>query len=236
MRIDIWSDIMCPFCYIGKRRLEAALEHFEHKQEVTITWHSFQLAPDLKTQPGKNIYQYLAERKGQPLDWSVKVHRQMAQQALADGLVYNFDKAVVANSFDAHRLIHLAASHGLGGAAKEALLKAYFTDGKDISDHNVLLQAGMEIGLRVVETGDMLTSQQYAAEVQNDIETAENLGINGVPFFVFDNKYAISGAQPVVVFADGLRQAWAAQATKPIGAVPDNQVCTPDGVCEVSTN
>src|ERR1700733_11886254 len=111
MKIDIWSDIMCPFCYIGKRKLEGALQQFDHKDSVEITWHSFQLDPAMTAQPGKNIHQYLAERKGQSIDWSVKVHEQMTQTAKAEGLTYNFDKAIIANSFDAHRLIQLAKKH-----------------------------------------------------------------------------------------------------------------------------
>ena len=208
MKIDIWSDIMCPFCYIGKRRLETALSSFEHCDTVEITWHSFQLDPDLQAQPGKSIHQYLAERKGMSMERSQQLHAQMTQMAKDDGLEYNFDKAIIANSFDAHRLIHLAAKHGLGGAAKEALLKAYFTDGRNISDHNTLMQIGIDLGLRVVEIGEMLNSDQLAAEVQADIETAQAYGINGVPFFIFDNKFAISGAQPAATFSDGLQHAW----------------------------
>jgi predicted DsbA family dithiol-disulfide isomerase len=232
MQIDIWSDIMCPFCYIGKRKLESALQQFEHKDEVAISWHSFQLDKDMTPQPGKNIYQYLAERKGQSLEWSVKVHDQMTQTAKAEGLAYNFDKAVIANSFDAHRLIQLAKKHGLGGAAEEALFKAYFTDGRDISDHNTLMQIGIETGLRVVEIGEMLNSDAYAADVKNDLRQAQELGINGVPFFVFDNKYAISGAQPVAVFRDGLQQAWAEYEKGNTVINEQGDICTPGGVCE----
>ena len=233
MKIDIWSDIMCPFCYIGKRRLEQALSGFEHKADVEIIWHSFQLDPDMAALPGKSIHHYLAERKGMSIDRSVQLHDQMTKNALADGLVYNFDKAIIANSFDAHRLIHLAASHGLGGAAKEALLKAYFTDGKNISDHNTLMQIGIEIGLRVIETGEMLNSDLYASEVKEDIEMAQNLGINGVPFFVFDNKYAISGAQPAAVFSDGLQQAWTEYDKDNTLVTSDGDICSPDGTCEI---
>ena len=231
MKIDIWSDIMCPFCYIGKRKLEGALEGFEHKDDVEIIWHSFQLDPDLKSQPGKNVLQYLAERKGQSLAWAEKVQDQVTRSAAAEGLTYNFDKAVIANSFDAHRLIHLAAKHGLGGAAKEALLKAYFTDGKDISDHNTLMQIGIDLGLRVVEVGEMLNSELLVDEVNADIRQAADFGIQGVPFFVFDNKYAISGAQPVETFKGGLQQAWNEYeaANSLLNNVGD--VCTPDGNC-----
>jgi len=231
MKIDIWSDIMCPFCYIGKRRLEQALSNFEHKNDVEITWHSFQLDPSMTAQPGKSIHQYLAERKGQSLEWSEKVHEQMTKNALADGLVYNFNKAIIANSFDAHRLIHLAHKHGIGGAMKEALLKAYFTDGKNISDHNTLMQIGIDSGLRVLEIGSMLNSDEYAGEVQADIAMAREMGINGVPFFVFDNKYAISGAQPAAVFRDGLQQAWSEYYKSNTALTSEAEICTTDGTC-----
>ncbi len=233
MKIDIWSDIMCPFCYIGKRRLEQALNIFEHKDQVEIIWHSFQLDPEMTAQPGKTIHQYLAERKGMSLERSVQLHQQMTENALAEGLVYNFDKAIIANSFDAHRLIHLAAKHGLGSAAKEALLKAYFTDGKNISDHNVLMQIGIEIGLRVLEIGEMLNSDLCADEVRADIETAENHGINGVPYFVFDNMYAIWGAQSVAILLDGLQKAWAASHKENNLLTSDGDICKTDGTCEI---
>jgi len=233
MKIDIWSDIMCPFCYIGKRRLEAALEGFEHKDKVELVWHSFQLDPTIQSQQGKNLYQYLAERKGMPLERSKQMHDQLTQTAKEAGLTYNFDKAVIANSFDAHRLIQLAKKHGLGDAAEERLFKAYFTEGKDMSDHATLLQLGTEIGLDDAEIKQMLESNAYADAVHSDIATAEQLRINGVPFFVLDNKYGVSGAQPVELFSNALQQAWA-EHTPAITSIGGEQdaVCGPDG-CEI---
>lgn len=208
MKIDIWSDIMCPFCYIGKRRLEGALAGFEHKDHIAIEWHSFQLDPTIQHEADRDFYGYLAERKGQTREWSLKVHAQMAANAKQDGLTYNFDKAVMANSFDAHRLIQLAKTHGLGDAAEESLFKAYFTDGKNVGDHNTLMQIGMELGMSAVEIGEMLNSDRFADTVAQDINRAQTLGINGVPFFVVNNQYGISGAQPVDVFTDTLQLAW----------------------------
>ena len=233
MKIDIWSDIMCPFCYIGKRKLESALQKFEHNADVNIVWHSFQLDPAIQYQPGKDLYTYLAERKGQTREWSVMVHKQMTETAKREGLTYNFDKAIIANSFDAHRLIQLAKTHGLGDAAEEKLFKAYFTDGKNVSDHNTLMQIGMEIGLRAVEVGEMLNSNDFADEVHADILMAERLGIRGVPFFLLDEQLGISGAQPVEVFTDGLQQAWAIHEKAKQTEINNNTgaVCTPDGVC-----
>jgi len=233
VKIDIWSDIMCPFCYIGKRKLEGALKQFDHKDDVEIEWHSFQLDPEMKPQPGKSLHQYLAERKGQSLEWSVKVHEQMTQTAKAEGLEYNFDKAVIANSFDAHRVIHLAKKHGLGDAAKERILRAYFTEGKNVSDHATLVELGKDAGLNADEVADMLRGNDFATEVHKDIEQSQELGINGVPFFVFDNKYAISGAQPTEVFLSGLKQVWA-EHEKNISSENnylDGAVCEPGGDC-----
>jgi len=234
MRVDIWSDVMCPFCYIGKRKLESALEQFEHKDKVEINWHSFQLDPEMQYEPGKDIHTYLAERKGQTKEWSLKMHDQMTQRAKEDGLTYNFDKAVIANSFDAHRLVQLAKTHRMGDAAEEKLFKAYFTDGKNISDHNTLMQIGIELGLKVVEVGEMLNSDDYATEVKDDITTAQQLGINGVPFFVLNGKYGISGAQPANVFLGGLEQAWKEHERDLLlenTNITEGDVCTPGGDC-----
>jgi len=185
-----------------------ALADFEHKDAVQITWHSFQLDPSLVAQPGKSIYQYLAERKGQSLEWSVNAHNQLRRTAAEVGLDYHFEKTIVANSFDAHRLIHLAGRHGAADAAKEALMRAYFTEGWNIADHNTLMQIAIDLGLGVIETGEMLNSDEFATNVLNDMEQAERYGINGVPFFLFDLKYAISGAQPVTMFRSALETAW----------------------------
>ena len=227
MKIDIWSDIMCPFCYIGKRKLEGALAEFEHKDNVTIEWHSFQLDPTIEYTPGINIHDYLATRKGQTREWSVKVHDQMTNTAKQEGLTYNFDKAIIANSFDAHRLIQLAKTHGLGAAAEEALFKAYFTDGKNMSDPDTLVLLGEEIGLNGPEVAAMLSGNAFAKEVQKDIDQAELYGISGVPFFVLDNKYGISGAQPKEVFKSALQQAWAEHMPE----TTDGAVCLPGGDC-----
>jgi predicted DsbA family dithiol-disulfide isomerase len=208
MKVDIWSDIRCPFCYIGKRKFEAALEHFEHKDKIEITWHSFELDPELKTNPDKDVHDYLAELKGASRDWSVKVHHKLTQTAKDAGLTYNFDKAVVANSFDAHRLIQLANMHGLGDAAEESLFKAYFTDGKNIDDHATLRSIGASIGLEKTEVEEMLASGAFANHVRSDEAQAHRIGVNGVPFFVFNDRYAVSGAQPSNIFFDTLQKSW----------------------------
>jgi predicted DsbA family dithiol-disulfide isomerase len=197
MKVEIWSDVMCPFCYIGKRRFENALNNLEHKAEVEVEWKSFQLTPGLKTSPAMNITSYLAETKGWTLDYARQLNSQVTQMAAQTGLTYNLDKSVVANSFNAHRFSHFAKKYGLGPEAEEQLFKAYFTDGKNIDDLETLIELGSKIGLDAAETKEILESSAFAVEVKQDIDEAKYLGIQGVPFFVLNNKYAISGAQAV---------------------------------------
>jgi predicted DsbA family dithiol-disulfide isomerase len=234
MKVDIWSDVMCPFCYIGKRKFETALAQFEHKDKVEIDWHSFQLDPSIETQPGRNVYDYLAERKGATREWSVQVHDQVAQSAKEVGLQYNFDKAVIANSFDAHRLIQLAKTCGLGDAAEERLFRAYFTEGKNTADHQVLAELGQEIGLDKEEVLHVLTTNMHASDVNKDIRQAQSIGVRGVPFFVINEQYAVSGAQAPESFLQALQQAWKEYEKKtpafPAVNATDN-TCSIDGDC-----
>jgi predicted DsbA family dithiol-disulfide isomerase len=208
MKVDIWSDIRCPFCYIGKRRFEVALDRFEYRDQVEVTWHSFELDPHLKTQPGKSLYEYLAEIKGQSLEWSEQMHDQLTATASTVGLAFNFERAVVANSFDAHRLIQFAKTKGMGDQAKERLLKAYFTEGADISDLPTLLKLGSDIGLDKIELERVLHSDAYSENVRSDESTAQRLGIRGVPFFVLDQQFGVSGAQTPETFLEALQHAW----------------------------
>lgn len=206
MQVEIWSDIMCPFCYIGKRKFEAALEKFPKKNEVEIIWKSYQLDPNIKEQPGKDIYSYLAEAKGQSLEWSKKMHENVVNMAKSVGLEYNFDKAVIANSFDAHRVIQFAKKHGLGDALEERLFKAYFTEGKNFADHETLAAIGEEVGLDRKEILSLLNSNDLADNVHSDIEEGMRLGLRGVPFFVFNRKIGVSGAQESAVFLQALEE------------------------------
>jgi predicted DsbA family dithiol-disulfide isomerase len=208
LKIEIWSDVMCPFCYIGKRKIENAINGFPHKEKVEIEWKSFQLDPSTKSQPGKSTYDYLAEKYGRDRQWSVAMHEDVTKQAKSEGLEYNFDKAIIANSFDAHRLSHLAKKQGKGNEIEELIFKAYFTDGKDVSEIETLVELGEDIGLDENEIRNMLQSKQFKEEVQNDIIEAQQIGVRGVPFFVLDRKYAISGAQPQEVFSETLEKAW----------------------------
>jgi predicted DsbA family dithiol-disulfide isomerase len=208
MKIDIWSDVLCPFCYIGKRKFEAALAQFPEKDKVEVEWHSFQLDPDAVPQPGVDMYDYLAKRKGMTREWSIDAHKYVTNMAKEAGLTYNFDEAVVSNSFDAHRLIQFAKKHGKDDEVEELLFKAHFTEGKNTGDKEVLAQLGKEAGLNEQEVRDMLNSDAYGDDVRKDSAAGEQVGLTGVPFFVIDNKYGISGAQQTELFLKVLKQAY----------------------------
>jgi predicted DsbA family dithiol-disulfide isomerase len=210
MLVEIWSDVMCPFCYIGKRKFETALEEFSGKDNVEIIWKSFQLNPNLKTDPGKNINDYLAEIKGCSLDTARQMNERVTQMAKDIGLIYDFEKAIVANSFDAHRLVQLAKTQNLGDAMEERLFKAYFTEGKNTAEYATLIELGVEIGLEESLIKDVLEGDAFAEDVHNDIVQAQQLGINGVPFFAIDRKFGISGAQESRIFLQALEKADAA--------------------------
>lgn len=234
MKVEIWSDIMCPFCYIGKRKFEQALAQFPHKDQIEVEWHSFQLNPGLKSQPDKDAYDYVAELKGQTRDWSVKVHEQLVASAKSVGLDYHFEKAKIVNSFEAHRLIQLAKTHGLGDAIEERLFKAYFTEGANVADHESLVTLGIEIGLKEADIRATLESNAFADKVQEDVQKASALGIRGVPFFVLNNRYGVSGAQESTVFLQSLEKAyseWAKDQPVPVIEVTEGPACTPGGDC-----
>lgn len=208
MHIEIWSDVLCPFCYIGKRHLEGALAQFPHRDAVKVSWRAYQLQPGVTPDPNKSMYQHLAETKGWSLEQSRQAHEHVSRMARAAGLSYNFDHAIPANSLNAHRLAHMAAQQHREDAAAEALFKAYFMDGRNIGDTETLVEIGSEIGLDPAEVRTMLTSDVYQNDVQAQIDEARHIGVQGVPFFVLDRKYAISGAQPVEQFLAALNQTW----------------------------
>jgi predicted DsbA family dithiol-disulfide isomerase len=208
MKIEIWSDVVCPFCYIGKRKFEKALTNFEHKNEVVVEWKSFQLNPNLITNPNQNTLEHLAQSKGWTMEYTKQTTEHVSKIAKEQGLDFDFKKAVVANTFDAHRLLHLSKKYQLQNVCKEKLLNAYFTLGVNIADHHELIKIGLEIGLNQIETTEMLASNLFANEVEEDVYHAQQIGVKGVPFFVFDNKYAISGAQESETFLAALKQAY----------------------------
>lgn len=193
MKIDIWSDVMRPFCYIGKKHIEAAIEQLPFKNEVEVEWKSFQLAPDLSPTEAMDISTYLLERKGMEAAQVEGMNAQLAEMGKSLGIKFNMDAALAVNTSDAHRLIHLAHTKALGSAMKERLFKAYFTEGKNVADATVLIQLATEVGLDAKEVEEMLISDAFVFEVASDALDAQDMKVQGVPFFVLDRKYGISG-------------------------------------------
>jgi len=208
MDVEIWSDINCPWCYIGKRRFEKALSQFEHAGEVNVTWRSFELDPDAPTEVSGKGATRLAEKYGVPLERARAMEQNVADTAAGEGLAYDLENARLGSTFDGHRLIHLAQRHGLQDAMKERLFRARFIEGKLVSDHGTLVELAAEVGLDVDETRAMLAGEEYAAEVREDEATAQQFGISGVPMFVVDRAFGASGAQPPERLLALLRQAW----------------------------
>ena len=229
MKVEIWSDIVCPFCYIGKRKFENALKDFDQKDQVEIVWRSFQLDAELKQVPGQSVHEYLAQRKGVSAEKGKEMNDYMAAAAKEVGLSYNFDNAIINNTLDAHRLSHLAATHGLQNEVEEALFAAYYTLGKDIGDIDTLTEIGVSAGLNVAEIKSMFATDAFVDAVRNDQYTAQQVGVQGVPFFVFNEKYAVSGAQPTDVFKQVLEKVW--EEEKPVALAEPVGFCTPDGIC-----
>lgn len=208
MKVEIWSDYICPFCYIGKRKFEAALEQFPHREHVEVVYRSFELDPNSERNVEFDIHDLLANKYGMSRDKAKEMSDNVGAQAKSVGLDYKFDTMIVTNTFDAHRLTHFAAKHGKMHEMAERLLKAYFTDSKHIGDRETLADLAEEIGLDRGEAAAALAGDEYAQQVRNDEREAGELGIRGVPFFVINRKYGISGAQPTEVFRNALNQAW----------------------------
>jgi predicted DsbA family dithiol-disulfide isomerase len=228
VRIDIWSDVACPWCYIGKRRFETALARFEHRADVQVRWHSFQLDPQAQSQPAGAHATMLASKYGMSAAQAQQSLDTMRETGAADGVDFRFDLARSGNTFDAHRLLQLAADRGVQPAVKERLMRAYFSEGEDVSDRETLVRLGGDAGLASDEVRDTLASPRYSAEVQADVDQARQLGISGVPFFVLDAKFGVSGAQPTDVFSQALQQAWDEQ--EPLTILSDT-----DAACDVES-
>ena len=215
MKVEIWSDIICPFCYIGKRKFELALNQFYPKANIEIEWKSFQLDPEMEKQLPGSINQYLSEKKGMPLDQAKQMNLQVTNMAKEVGLDYHFENAIPNNTLLAHKLLHFAKHHNKQNVMKERLLQAYFKNGEDIGDTQQLVKIAIELGLDEYEAFEALNTDVYANEVQMDLYHAQQIGVRGVPFFVFNNKYAISGAQPVETFSELLDKVWREENEKP---------------------
>ncbi len=208
MQVEIWSDVVCPWCYLGKRRLEQALERFPHRDRIDIVWRSFELDPDAPTAP-QDLAARLASRYGMSTQEAADRNSQMTELAAESGLAFRLDIAKPANTFDAHRVLHVARADGRESEAKERLLAAYFSEGRVISDTDTLVELAAEVGVDPDRTRAALAGDGFAGEVRADEREAVELGITGVPFFVLGRRYAVSGAQPPELLLQALEQAWA---------------------------
>ena len=204
MDVEIWSDIACPWCYVGKRRFEAALAEFEHRDDLRVRWRSFELDPTAPAARERSGAEHLAEKYGMSVEQARERQQQLRDMAAGDGLDMRFDLTRGANTFDGHRLLQLAAEHGVQDAMQERLMRAHHTEGELISDHATLVRLAEEVG--VPGATEMLASDRFAAEVRADEQTARGFGINAVPCFVVDRRVAVSGAQPPAVLLQLLRE------------------------------
>ncbi|WP_067481307.1 DsbA family oxidoreductase [Actinomadura hibisca] len=230
MRVEIWSDLICPWCYIGKRRFEKALAAFDHRDEVEVVHRSFQLDPSTPRGEAHDLAEMLAAKFGMPRERAVSMNREMEARAAEDGLTYNLVGGSVGNTADAHRLLHLAEAKNIQPQVLEAFYKAYFTDQKSLFDRDSLLAVATEAGLPAEETARVLDSDEYADAVVSDQQAAQQMGATGVPFFVLDNRYGVSGAQPTELFAQALTQAW--NESRPVLLEGPGETCT-DDTCAV---
>ncbi|MDR9418488.1 DsbA family protein [Gracilimonas sp.] len=205
MKIEIWSDVVCPFCYIGKRHLEKALEQLPDI-EPEITWKSFEVDPNAPVHSDLDIYDTLAKKYGRDRDWAKQMNDNMVQMADKAGLTFNMDQVQPTNSFNAHQLIHLANEQGKQDEMKEALLKAYFEEGKHVGHKETLTEIGKSVGLNSKDIETVLNENTYSNQVVSDVEEAHRIGVQGVPFFYINDKYGLSGAQPVEVFVEALTE------------------------------
>ncbi len=208
MKIEIWSDIMCPFCYIGKRRLEQSLVNSPLKDKIAIEWKSYQLNPELVTDTSIGIDDYLALHKGMPIEQARQLNQQVSAMAKEEGLEYKLADSVVANSLKAHQLAHFAKKFGKQDEIEELLFRSYFTEGKNIDDVAVLKDIASSLDLDANLFEQELAAESLLDEVKMDIHEARQIGVRGVPFFVYDRKYAISGAQPLALFEQTLAKAY----------------------------
>jgi len=229
--VQIWSDIACPWCYVGKRRLEAALARFPHRDGVEITWRAFELDPTApRVRDSAAPYaSRLAAKYGASVAQAEGMIRNMTATAATDGLDFRFDEIRPGNTFDAHRLLHLAADRGLADAAKERLLRAYMTEGEPIGEPEVLVRLASDVGLDPDEVRSLLAGDAYTRAVRRDEAEAQELGIRGVPFFVFDRRYGVSGAQPADTLLRVLEKAWQELREPDPVILAEGAACGPDG-------
>lgn len=235
MKIEIWSDVMCPFCYIGKRNFETALVDFPDKDKIEVEWKSFQLDPTVPEVATESQEDYLVKRKGMSREHVQGMLANVTEMARQAGLEYHLDKSVMVNSQKAHQLIQFAKTKGLGDEMEEVLFRAFFTDGKNVADLETLKELGKEAGLNEKELESAFTDDQFKYKMNQDIQEARSIGVTGVPFFVFDRKYGVSGAQPSEAFLDTLSKSfteWRKENPEIKLEMSEGQSCSTDGTCD----
>jgi len=239
MKVEVWSDFVCPFCYIGKRHFEEALNQFGDKSNVDIVFKSFELDPNAKVHYDLDMHHLLAAKYGMGVEQAKEMNENVAQRAAEVGLTYHFDSMKPTNTFDSHRLTQYAAQFGKSTEMAERLFKAYFTDSEHIGEHETLISLAAEVGLDPEKVREMLNGDEFSYEVRTDEQEAGSLGIQGVPFFVINRKYAVSGAQPIGVFLNALQKASEEESSFTILNENKNDSNDPycaDGRCEVPTD
>lgn len=239
MKIEIWSDIACPYCYIGKRKLEMALAKFPNKDNVELVWYSYELDPSLpKDSLAKSHYAYLAGQKGIKQAEAKEISDKIAAQAKEVGLKFNFEKLIVTNTSDALRLVKLAKRHNLATEMEEALFKAHFTDGENVSDKSVLIRLGSQVGLKEKQITNMLSGNLFVADIQKDIDYSENkLNMEYIPFYLFNNKHIVQGSISVDDYLEVLNKAYAEWEQDGVASEQEEaisgQACSIDGNCSI---
>ncbi|MFL6557247.1 MAG: DsbA family oxidoreductase [Bacillus sp. (in: firmicutes)] len=236
MKIEVWSDYVCPFCYIGKRRLEVALDQFPHRDQVEVEFKSFELDPNSPKNIGQNIHEVLAKKYGMSVEKAKEANQGVGQQAATVGLKFNFDEMKPTNTLDAHRLAKFAKTQGKEAAVSEMLLHAYFTESKHIGDIETLADLAEAAGLNRQEVLQVLNDKEaYATDVRQDESLAQQYGVRGVPYFVINQKYAISGAQPTETFMGALQKVWEEESPTPVlqDLSTEDDVSCADGSCAI---
>ena len=233
MKINIWSDIRCPFCFVGKRKFEKALDKFAHTEQLDITWHSFQLDPNLITQPNLSLFESFAKSKGITVEKAIEMHSGVKMAGKEVGIEFNFDDYIIANSFKGHLLIQLSKTKNLASEMEEALFEAQFLKGQNIDDEETLINIAKSIGFSEEEAKNALQSDELAYLVKQDMQLAAQLGINAVPFFVINDKYGISGAQQPELFLEALEKTWTefSNGDKGLQLINSGDSCNIDGNC-----
>lgn len=229
MKIEIWSDVMCPFCYIGKKNFEKALENLPFKDEIKVEWKSFQLDPTLEHNKTKTTAEYFREKKGFREEQAKQMTENVIRMGKSSGIDFNFEKALITNTLSAHKLLHLAKKYHKSTEMEEKLFRAHFIEGKNVGDKNVLIALAVSLAIDAEEADNSLQSDNFNYEIQQDILEARNNGISGVPFFILNGKYGISGAQPVEVFKNAMIQTYEETVVTVKNNSQENLSCDSDG-------